>query len=76
MANYANYVEEGLLKNIDNPFNEMVERSILGSDTFVEKIKRKYLLSRLANYEETANISAFSKFVFNPRNHPIPNKII
>ncbi len=46
MQSYAAYVEEGLLKEVDNPFNDIVEQSILGSDRFIDKIKREYLLLR------------------------------
>ncbi len=54
MTNYAAYVEEGLLKNIENPFDDVVEQSIIGSDRFVDWVKREYLLMRDANKREDA----------------------
>ena len=46
MKNYAGYVEEGLLKNLESPFDEVIEQSIIGSDSFIDRIKREYLLNR------------------------------
>lgn len=40
--NYAEYVEKGLLHEIDNPMSTMPINSVLGSDNFIEKM-RKYL---------------------------------
>lgn len=42
---YAEYVKEGIIKDIDNPFESVKKQTILGDDTFVEKIKRKYILN-------------------------------
>ncbi len=52
MLNYARYVEEGLLKNLENPFDSVVEQSIIGSDRFIDRIKRKYLLQRTGDKNE------------------------
>ena len=46
MKNYASYVEGGLLKDLESPFTDIIEQSIIGSDRFVDKIKREYLLFR------------------------------
>ena len=65
MANYAAYVEEGLLKNIDSPFDEIVEQSIIGSDRFVDWVKREYLLKRSVNCkEEPARVHLQQSFFF------------
>ena len=49
MKNYRRYVEEGLLKNIPSPFDDITEQSLMGSDSFVDRIKRQFLLSRDVN---------------------------
>ena len=46
MKNYRRYVEEGLLKNIPSPFDDITEQSLMGSDSFIDRIKRQFLLSR------------------------------
>jgi REP element-mobilizing transposase RayT len=38
--NYAKYVEEGLLRDIGNPMEEMAMQTVLGSDSFVGRIRR------------------------------------
>ena len=42
---YTEYVKEGLRKNIDNPFDFVKKQTILGDNSFAEKIKRKYILN-------------------------------
>ena len=39
---YAEYVEEGLLQDIKHPMKNIALQSILGSDSFIDKIRRKY----------------------------------
>lgn len=46
MKNYCRYVEQGLTVDLPNPFLNARERSILGSDSFVDMIRRRYLLKR------------------------------
>ncbi|MBT3381988.1 MAG: hypothetical protein HN742_26330 [Lentisphaerae bacterium] len=46
MQNYRRYVEQGLTAKLPSPFLSIQEQSILGSDSFVEDIRRKYLLKR------------------------------
>ena len=41
--NYANFVEKGLLDNINSIKEEIVAQSILGTDGFVDKIRHKVL---------------------------------
>ena len=38
--NYSDYVKAGLLKNIEDPFAVAAARSVLGSESFVEKYRR------------------------------------
>ena len=65
MKNYATYVEEGLLKNLENPFDDVVEQSIIGSDRFVDWVKREYLLTRLGEKkDEPALIHLQQSFSF------------
>jgi hypothetical protein len=52
MKNYTTYAEEGLLKNLESPLDEVVEQTIIGSDRFVDRIKRDYLLNRNADKNE------------------------
>ena len=40
---YAEYVEYGLLKTIENPIEHITAQSILGSDSFIEQFRRKYI---------------------------------
>ena len=67
---YAKFVEEGLLKESDDYSQHIKAQVILGSDSFTEKIKRKYLdlkkglkdcpqgkrLSSFSDIEEVARI--------------------
>ena len=46
MQNYRRYVEQGLTANLPSPFLSVKHQSILGSDSFVDMIRRKYLLKR------------------------------
>jgi REP element-mobilizing transposase RayT len=43
---YRRYVEEGLLREIDNPFEAIAAQTIIGSDEFVDIIKRRYGLGQ------------------------------
>jgi len=46
MKNYRVYVEEGLYKDIDNPFELAIRQQIIGSETFAERITRTRILNR------------------------------
>jgi len=46
MKAYRSYVEEGLLHNVGNPFESLKLQSILGSDSFADRIKRRYILKQ------------------------------
>jgi chromosomal replication initiation ATPase DnaA len=41
-----------LRKNIENPFDDVVEQAIIGSDGFIDRIKREYLLNRTGDKNE------------------------
>lgn len=46
MKSYRAYVENGLYKGVDNPFDLAIRQHIIGSEEFAEEIARKHLLSR------------------------------
>ena len=48
MRNYRAYVEQGLTVDLPSPFLSLKEQSILGGDSFVDRVRRQYLLSRKA----------------------------
>jgi REP element-mobilizing transposase RayT len=48
MKAYRLYVEEGLLKGVDDPAAAVQMRSVLGSDSFTDWVKREFLLRRRA----------------------------
>ncbi len=56
IENYSAYVEEGLVNEVDSPFDEIVEQTILGSESFVDRIKREYLLRRCADRSEEPSL--------------------
>jgi putative transposase len=41
--NYMEHVEQGLLREVDNPFEAAAAQVIIGSEDFVDKIRRLYL---------------------------------
>ncbi len=61
MQNYGDYVEEGLRKELESPFDDVVEQSVLGSVGFVDWVKREYLLGRQGNKEEEASLGHLQK---------------
>lgn len=46
MKAYRGYVENGLYKGVDNPFDLAIRQQIIGSETFAEEIAREHLLKR------------------------------
>jgi len=38
MKEYRRFVEEGLVKKIEDPFQKVVAQSILGSERFIDRI--------------------------------------
>ncbi len=43
---YSEYVEEGLLRELDNPWDRLEGQTILGSEPFVDRIRRAYVRTR------------------------------
>lgn len=56
MHGYRLYVEEGLMREVEDPAEAVRVRSILGSDTFVEWVRREFLLSRVKGDGEQAEL--------------------
>jgi putative transposase len=57
MKNYRRYVEEGLLQDVENPFDDIREQSILGSDSFMDWVKREFLLNRDIDTREQPSLN-------------------
>ncbi len=63
IKNYIIYIEEGLQRELDNPFNEVIAQSVLGSKDFVRNIIKifniptKYYIERKINSEKIKPIS-------------------
>jgi hypothetical protein len=75
IQNYAAYVEEGLRQDLKSPFDDIVEPSIIGSDRFVDWIKREYLLRRSSDRgEEPALVHLPKSFsIDHVRNNSLPS---
>jgi len=52
MAAYRRYVEEGLVRAPPSPFAKAAGQAILGSEPFVDRIRRRFLLARQADRRE------------------------
>jgi len=52
MKQYRLYVEEGLMRDIDDPTEAARVRSVLGSDSFIDRIRREFLLRRRGDLRE------------------------
>ena len=62
MKKYREYVEEGLYKDIDNPFELAIRQQIIGSETFAERITRTEILQRkIKDKREESALCAFQK---------------
>ena len=48
MRAYRDYVEQGLLGQVDNPADTVAVRSVIGDEAFLDQVKRKHLLRRQA----------------------------
>ena len=48
MKAYRRYVEEGLVRDLKSPFSDAAEQSVLGSEPFVDRIRRRFVLARQA----------------------------
>jgi REP element-mobilizing transposase RayT len=49
---YGEYVEEGLLRDLDNPLARLEGQMILGTEPFLDRIRRAYVLTRHADRRE------------------------
>jgi len=49
---YAEYVEEGLLRELESPLARLDGQMILGSEPFLDRIRRAYVLTRHADKRE------------------------
>lgn len=52
MRRYGQYVEEGLLRELDNPLARLDGQTILGTEAFLDQIRRTYVLTRDADKRE------------------------
>ena len=52
MRNYKAYVASGLAKGIEDPFDRAESQFILGSDSFIDRIRRKYLLKNQTEIQD------------------------
>ena len=52
MRRYGQYVEEGLLRDLDSPLARLEGQTILGTETFLDHIRRTYVLTRNADRRE------------------------
>lgn len=57
MRRYRRYVEEGLLREMKSPYAQAEEQTIVGSDGFIDRIKREYLLARQADRREEPSLT-------------------
>ena len=57
MVNYRQYVEQGLLRDIEDPAAGLEAWSILGGESFIDRIKRTYLLKRDADAREEPELT-------------------
>jgi REP-associated tyrosine transposase len=46
MKNYCKYIDQGLFKKLDNPFEQAQHKQIIGSEIFAEKILREKILNK------------------------------
>ena len=53
IKNYLQFIEEGLIKDLDTPLKKAVVQSVLGSETFVREIRR--MLKTGKKYDVSAN---------------------
>jgi putative transposase len=52
MRRYGEYVEEGLLRDLDSPLARLEGQTILGTERFVDRIRRTCVLTRTADRRE------------------------
>ncbi len=49
---YGEYVEEGLLRDLDSPWARLEGQTILGTEPFCDRLRRAYILTRTADRRE------------------------
>ena len=52
MRRYGEYVEDGVLRDLDTPLARLEGQTILGTEPFVDRIRRAYVLTRDADKRE------------------------
>ena len=52
MRRYGPYVEEGLLRDLDHPLARLDGQMVLGTEAFLDRIRRTYVLTRTADKRE------------------------
>lgn len=52
MRRYAEHVEEGLLRDLESPLARLEGQTILGTEAFVDRMRRAYILTRTADRRE------------------------
>jgi len=52
MRRYGQYVEEGLLRDLDNPLARLDGQTVLGTEPFRDRIRRMYVRTRTADSRE------------------------
>ena len=53
---YRRFVEEGLLREVKSPYAQAAAQSLVGSESFVERIKREFLSKRDADRREEPSL--------------------
>jgi hypothetical protein len=61
---YAEFVEAGLLKEMENPMDHVRAQSVLGSDSFTDMVRRKFLklTGKVSDCPQGKKLSAFFDF--------------
>jgi putative transposase len=52
MRRYGQYVEEGLLRDLDNPLARLDGQMVLGTEAFIDRMRRTHVLTRNADKRE------------------------
>ena len=52
MRRYGRYVEEGLLRDLDNPLARLDGQTILATEKFLDRVRRTYVLTRSGDRRE------------------------
>jgi len=64
MKNYREYVEDGLYKDVENPFELAIRQQVIGSESFAERIIRTHILKRkIKNKREEGKLREFQSLI-------------